>query len=241
MKGVKTTVFVLILLIAGTAAAEFPSVPGTADPTHVYWFSDEADFYIWAQDDKLYLRVELFSDEFFVCGILYSVLQSDGAGDFSGGSLYPVREEGGDTVCEHITADETFLLENQGSTVDLTKPMEIYVDNMVDMSILIDVLGGVSKLVPMNGIWRSADGTLSLYIQKYQAQSAVAVATQNAVQLAAFLDPDISDGFSVDNDLGNQGFGISFVFQSATQATVTVDLPTGTVTKEIALAFPDLR
>lgn len=241
MKSARVYVFVAVLLLAGMAAAEFPPVPETVDPVRILNFGDEADFFVWTQDGKLYLRVQLLSEEFFQCSVNFALLQSDGAGGFAVGRTTIVREEGGSSVCENIFADETFLVEKTtGTPIDFTKPLELYCDTG-EGSILIDVFTVGAKLAPINGIWRNEDGTLSVYIQKYQAQSAVAVATQDGIDLVAFLDPDISDGFSADNDVGSRGFGISFVFHSSTTATVTVDLPTGTVTTDMSLAFPDMR
>jgi hypothetical protein len=57
----------------------------------------------------------------------------------------------------------------------------------------------------------------------------------------AFLDSDIADGFSQTNDVGNQGFSISIDFEDSTHGTATVNLPSGTVTADISLVFPDLR
>ena len=229
-----------VLLVTNPLWAQFPPVPGTVDPVRVNWFSDEADFFIWTQDQKLYLRAQLVSQEFFVCSVLFGALQSDGAGGFGGGKLTVVREEGGASVCENITADETFLVENDGSPMDLTKPLEVYFDNG-DKTILIDVFTVGSKLAPINGIWRSSDPPLSIYIQKYQAASAIAVATQDGINLVAFLDSNIADGFSQTNDVANQGFGISITLQDSTHGTATVDLPSGEVTADISLVFPDLR
>jgi len=244
MKRAGILVFMAILFTAGMAAAVFPPVPETAEPVRVNWFSDEADVYLWMQDENLYIRFDVLTPEFFACSSMYTAFQSDGEGGFRGGIADITREGSSTGICEDIIADETFLVDILGgSSIDFTQPLEFYFGNWaVDSSTVIHVFPVVgSKPAPINGIWRSADGVLSVYIQKYQAQSAVAVATLDGINMVAFLDTDISDGFSVNNDVGSQGYGVSFVFHSNTSATVTVDMPAGTVTKDISLAFQDFR
>ena len=153
----------------------------------------------------MYVRFEIVSgSDFFVCSINFRLLQSDGTGGFDGGTFDLVPEEGGDDICDDITADQTFLVEpNSGDDVDLTKPVEVYYDT--GKVILIHVFPGPSSIIPVNGIWQSSDPPLSIYIQKYQAASAIAVATQDGINLVAFLDSNIADGFSQDQRPGKSG------------------------------------
>ena len=123
--------------------------------------------------------------------------------------------------------------------MDLTQPVEVYFND--EKVLLIHVFSEPASIIPVNGIWQSSDPPLSIYIQKYQAASAIAVATQDGINLVAFLDSNIADGFSADDDAGMQGYGISITLQDSTHGTATVDLPSGTVTADISLVFPDLR
>ncbi|MBI4772873.1 MAG: hypothetical protein HY788_01615 [Deltaproteobacteria bacterium] len=238
----------LFLLIAATALlfpyplwAQLPDAPANVTPVRIERFGDVADLFVWTQDGKMYVRYEIVTgDDYFACPSSFNVIQSDTTGGFDGGSNRIYREEGGESVCESITADETFLvIPSAGDEVDLSQPVEVYFN--AEKVVLIHVFPGGASIIPTNGIWQSSDPPLSIYIQKYQAASAIAVATQDGVNLVAFLDSNIADGFSQANDVGNQGFGININFQDSTHGTVTVDLPSGAVTADIALTFPDLR
>ena len=93
-----------------------------------------------------------------------------------------------------------------------------------------------------NGIWKSTNDTdtaLSFYLQKYVSGSCVVVVTTDGLQYTAFLDENYTDGVTASDDVGNHGYTLDLSLENATQGTLTVILPSGAATKEVALQYPD--
>ncbi len=101
---------------------------------------------------------------------------------------------------------------------------------------------GSGDLVPDNGIWRSSDGLISFYLQKYQAGSCILVVTTGDGIYTAFMDFDYTDGVSCSDDLMFQGHTLQLNLSQTNAGIMTVSLPgTGTITRAASLLFPDTR
>ena len=95
-----------------------------------------------------------------------------------------------------------------------------------------------------NGIWKStndAGAALSFYLQKYVSGSCVVVVTADGLHYTAFLDENYTDGITASDDVGNHGYTLDLSLENATRGTLTVTLPSGAATKEVALQYPDTR
>ena len=93
-----------------------------------------------------------------------------------------------------------------------------------------------------NGIWKSTNDTgtaLSFYLQKYESGSCVVVVTTDGLHYTAFLDENYTDGITASNDITNHGYTLDLSLENATQGTLTVTLPSGAATTEVALQYPD--
>ncbi len=98
-----------------------------------------------------------------------------------------------------------------------------------------------AAVYPSNGIWKSADDVLSLYLQKYDTNSCIVIATMGDGAYTVFLDTDYRDGINVGQDIDGKGFSLSLAAADATGATVTASLPGfDEVIKTVELRFADV-
>lgn len=99
-----------------------------------------------------------------------------------------------------------------------------------------------SVLYPSNGIWKSPDDVMSLYIQKYATDSCIVIATMGDGFYTVFLDPDYRDGIDVSNDFNSQGFTFRLDLTDETHGTVTAKLPFfDSIVKPVELRFADIH
>ena len=105
----------------------------------------------------------------------------------------------------------------------------------------VNAAGAAPSLSPKDGIWKSSDGVVNLYIQKYATGSCAVVILTSGVY-AAFLDGDYSDGILVQNDVLGRGGTLTLQLSSETQGTVTADVPDlGSLHVQVSLAFQDVE
>ncbi len=140
--------------------------------------------------------------------------------------------------------DRRFLFTNYGNGGTFLG----YVDNLIvfDRALSQDEIADVNDAyagnnIPNNGIWKSADNLLSVYLQKYLEGSAVVIATLGDGNHTVFLDPDYTDGIQVDNDLYGGGYTLNMNFSSPVEGDIMVDLPgENGLFKNLDLVFGDL-
>ena len=93
--------------------------------------------------------------------------------------------------------------------------------------------------IPADGIWKSTDGSLNCYLQKYEADSCVLVVTVGSGYVP-FLDPDYADGLSLSDNLDQNGLTLEFNMTDASHGILNVMLPGfGTLSKPMTLTYPD--
>ncbi len=99
--------------------------------------------------------------------------------------------------------------------------------------------GPVPSGVPDDGIWKSPDGSVNLYVQKYAAGSC-AVVVLTAGLYAAFLDGDYSDGVSAENDVLGKGGSLTLQLSDSIHGLLIASIPgLGAITAQVSLAFPN--
>ena len=132
---------------------------------------------------------------------------------------------------------ELTTMDSQNGQVYATLPLV----GMISREVSLAFAARTVSDTPLNGIWKSTDDALSLYLQKYETGSCILVATLGDGTYTIFLDPAYEDGIQVDNDLDGGGHGLTLTTTSPSSGTVTVDLPGyGTLTKAVALRFQDV-
>ena len=98
-----------------------------------------------------------------------------------------------------------------------------------------DVLTGI--FIP--GIWKSDDGSIAFYLQKYEAGSAVAV-IQYGGDYYAYLDPDYSDGRVSGSDLGGSGSSFDLEFTDTKSGKLEANLGSESISKAVSVAFKNI-
>jgi len=94
--------------------------------------------------------------------------------------------------------------------------------------------------MPGNGIWKSDDGKLSFYLQKYATGSCIIVVSMGDGFYTAFLDTNYMDGMNVSDDVDLKGQTVSMTLDSPTSGVITLNLlGYGVVTKTVSLVFED--
>ena len=98
-----------------------------------------------------------------------------------------------------------------------------------------------SDTAPVSGIWKSDDNAVSIYLQKYSTGSCVVVFTSGSGAYTAFLDPDFSDGISMENDLANEGYRLEITPEENNRIFVSIRFPDGTdLSKSLYAAFQEV-
>ena len=92
--------------------------------------------------------------------------------------------------------------------------------------------------IPENGIWKSAEGDLNLFVQKYEIGSCVVIVTFES-RLWAFLDDDYRDGIVVHGDLTSGEDSISLELEDSSNGTVSLNSEGRLITKSVTLKFFD--
>lgn len=93
-------------------------------------------------------------------------------------------------------------------------------------------------VVPEDGIWKSEDGTLSVYIQKYETGACLLIVGPSGGELTAFIDPDFTDGITA-SDTDQLGYNLKFRLKQSNSGMIMVELPGfGVFRSDISLAFP---
>lgn len=78
--------------------------------------------------------------------------------------------------------------------------------------------------IPTDGIWKSEDGTVSVYLQKYDTGSCILIVATDDGELTAFLDEDFSDGITA-GDVWDMGYNLKFRLKKSNAGTLMVELP----------------
>ena len=95
-----------------------------------------------------------------------------------------------------------------------------------------------SSFIPVDGIWKSLDSALSLYLQTYEAGSCVLVVTMGNGIYSPFIDSDYADGISSDDDVDGHGYGLRLDLADTSHGTLTVTLQAfGEVVTQVELRF----
>ncbi len=98
----------------------------------------------------------------------------------------------------------------------------------------------LNPTLPDNGIWKSDDGSLNFYLQKYEAGSAIVVVKDTGGTYTVFLDPDYFDGIDQAQDFDQGGYSLSLNFTDTSHGTLSGTLPGGSVSNiPVSLAFAD--
>jgi hypothetical protein len=228
-------IFAILFFVVPTAAA-FPPVPESATALTLLskFEGGSATYLLWAQDGEFYLHIDPI-------GAYYNLSVSDWHLS-QGGSEYtdPIFEasDGTEPDNEALYSGETFRVHKDGTSepwVDYSLPFtavyrEAYLFEITPLA--------PSAIIPDSGIWKSSDGLLSMYLQKYDTGSAVIVVTVGDAIYTAFLDPDYTDGIDVSDDVDGRGYALSLEPDRTDAGSVTVTLHGyGKITREISLAF----
>ncbi|MBI4776611.1 MAG: hypothetical protein HY788_20945 [Deltaproteobacteria bacterium] len=225
------TIVLFAVLSAPASHAAFPPVPEDAAIYPVEHFTQVALMYSWAEGGELYVHFRLLSERFFVCDVGFSILQNGSElGNLS------LLDEDQAPFCGYFDTDRTFMIEDPFSRLKATEPFtlelsanRIYTLDIMPMSPQADM--------PENGIWREANGKISFYLQKYENKSAAVVATTDGCDNIIFIDPDYTDGLTVSNDLGKNGYSFNLILVTRTSGIAVARMPKGTIIENVSVAF----
>ncbi len=116
-------------------------------------------------------------------------------------------------------------------------PLSPCQDN-VDLALKVETLSEIAPtVIPEQGIWKSDDNLVSAYLQIYETGSAIIVITMDGKDYAAFLDPDISDGFQASDDIESHGYYLEFMQSTSTDTVIQTNW-SNVGEKVINLKFP---
>ncbi len=105
-----------------------------------------------------------------------------------------------------------------------------------EVTLLFAETSETGPYLPPNGIWRSPEQDVNLYLQRYEAGSAVLV-TLVGDTLSAFLDPVVGDGIGADQDIFERAYSVNFGLSAQTQGMGTFVLPGFQGVRTLDLAF----
>ncbi len=226
----------VVLFFAVPPVAAFPPVPEGAASLTVFskFEGGSVSFSLWAQNEEFYIHITPL-DSYFVL--------SSSAWDFSqGGTDYShaVFEASDGTTFDNETlySAQTFRVpqpEASEDWVDYSIPftatyLDTYSEDITPLA--------PSTLIPDSGIWKSDDGLLSMYVQKYDTGSVVIVVTMGDTAYTAFLDTDYEDGISAKDDVDGRGYRLSLALDGTNSGTLTATLHgQGEVSVPVSLSF----
>ena len=110
--------------------------------------------------------------------------------------------------------------------------------NTFPITLNFPALPGSSDYMIENGIWKTPNNELSLFIQKYEAGSCIIV-TLASEELNAFLDTDYQDGISVITDIYGMPYSISIGLTNSALVNLSVSLPELSGKYSASLVFAD--
>ena len=98
--------------------------------------------------------------------------------------------------------------------------------------------GETGPAIPTNAIWHNPDGSIKFYLQKYDTGSCVIVLLA-AGRLTAHLDPDFTDGISVQSDILGQSCALSLNLTGSTTGVMTLNCPHISGTFNVSFKYPE--
>lgn len=225
-------------LAAAPLWAAFPTVPLELDPVRIensVPYKAEAFLYVWSDANSVFLRVEPKSATFWIDPGNITVFQN-----LDTYAVNHLEDEWGAVAEPAVTGPVTIKLvfEEHGHFNPAT-PYSLLYEGAVLYTINIypDLQ---SWVYPFNGIWKNADGTINIYIQKYKTLSCALVITMGDGQYTAFLDSDYSDGVACSDDLDNRGYTVELLLQEGDSGFLKGILPgLGHIDEPISLRYPD--
>ena len=237
------------VLLAWWPTDPYPPVPQHVDPIKVSSGDCEFELIAWCENDKpeyphfyVFFHIKLLSQKAYLCGddhftavqngkqIEMSIQQQDPLGTIS--------------FCDDLYVDSTFILHDfdQANDLDESQPFKLVFDYYGNIYTMDIVPRNAFNIIPANGIWKSEDNALSMYLQKYQTGSCAVVITMGDGVYTAFLDDAYSDGVACSNDLDLHGHTFSLTLTDATHGALTVTLPGwGQVVTQVECKFPDTQ
>ena len=145
-----------------------------------------------------------------------------------------------DTFCDTLLVSITLeyrAWDDTDPSPDMNFPFSFMILNTSPDTELTITPSTPQPVYPTEGIWKSTDEVLSMYLQRYQAKSCILVVTMGDGILTAFLDSSYTDGISA-SDVYGQGYTLSLTLTDASHGTLTVTLPGwGTVSTAVALMY----
>jgi len=97
--------------------------------------------------------------------------------------------------------------------------------------VLVGLTGGAFAFeIPLDGIWKSTDGRLTFFLQKYQTGACVLVASMGPGTTTAFLSDDfagelLSDGQFYGRDIDGGGYRVRFAIGTPYGGQMIIALP----------------
>ena len=220
----RIVVCVLLGLFFSTAGyAAFPPVPADVTPYRVKSYNEETDVYLLSENGHIYVRLVPIVAGGHWCGPDFRPVIQDGK-QYDDTTLY---QEDDSVLCNDlfipITVEYT-CYHSSASCFDANKPLTVVLDTSPPTYVEL-IPRTPQPIYPTNGIWKSADGVLAMYLQKYKAGSCVLVVTMGDQNYTAFLDSNYKDGISASNDVDNQGYTLNLQLTDSDHGTLTVTLP----------------
>ena len=226
----------VLILTATASAVEIPPVPANVLPVKVQNGGDSANLYVWVEDGIIYMHIDPISMKYTACPDLV-LIQNDE--QFT--EIYMTEVGYPSEICKTAYVPCTVQIRLHGAYLykfhgDLSEPFVL----IYQSKYTINVNSEQGVIRASNGIWKSHDGVLGMYVQKYQAGSCVLVVTMGDGTYTAFLDEDYTDGLVCSNDLDNHGHTLNLSLTDSSHGTLTVTLPGyGEVVTPVELRFGD--
>ena len=233
----RIVVCVLLAVFLSTAGyAAFPPVPADVTPYRVKSYDGETDVYIWSENGHIYVRLVPITAGAFWLGDDFKPVIQDGK-QYDSFQLY--KEDGGHFATDLFVPYTLELACYSTPCFDANRTLTVILDTSPPT--YIDLTPRTPQpIYPTNGIWKSADGVLAMYLQKYKAGSCVLVVTMGDQNYTAFLDSNYKDGISASNDVDNQGYTLNLQLTDSEHGTLTVTLPGfGEVVTGVECKFED--
>lgn len=252
MKKFAAVVLFCTLLASGPvfASAAIPGVPDWAEVYPVDYFNRTALWYAWADDSDIHIFIKLISESFLLCGDSFDLKQN--------GVVYEnltLINQWGEPFCGYVIVDAKFTLKGVPAGLDFMQPFTLVLNanRIYQMNIIArlepDGNQDFSKLLPENGIWKNADQTCSLYLQKYSVKvngmtgsddiedrrTIAVVVTMDGKENILFLSQYCLDDkeIVIGNDVGSQGYVLKLTFSDPRTGVLALATPCGTAAQRL--------